>query len=136
VLWDGNTNSTICEVEYDHRLILALETSDLMVMVRQLVIQNPSLNNNDWGCTRSHTPFTDDILYAEYPKRFIMPTIPAYSGKSDPAQHIIKYEWHMNCTRSIDAVKCRCFPITLEGVATLWFTKLPPRSISSFDQMA
>ena len=49
------------------------------------------LTNDDWGADRSHTPFTDDILHAEYPHRFTMPTIPAYEGKTDPRQHIMRY---------------------------------------------
>jgi len=62
-----------------------------------------------------------------------MPTIPPYSGKCDHAQHIKKYKWRMDCARAMDAMKCRCFPFTWDGVATSWFTKPLPHSISSFD---
>jgi len=125
-----------CEAGYDRHPAPALEMLHLMAMVRQIMCQNPDLINDDLGAHQSHTPFTDDILHAKYPQRFTIPTIPPYSGKSDPSQHIMKYKWHMDCARTCDAIKCRCFPITLEGVATMWFTKLPPRSISSFDQLA
>ena len=65
-----------------------------------------------------------------------MPTIPAYEGKTDPRQHVMRYEWMMDSARENDATKCRFFPITLSGIATMWFTRLPPRSISSFDELA
>lgn len=35
-----------------------------------------------------------------------------------------------------DATKCRCFPITLSGIATMWFTIHPPRLISRFVELA
>ncbi len=42
----------------------------------------------------------------------------------------------MDSTRANDATKCRCFPITLSRIATMWSTRLLPRSISSFDESA
>jgi len=61
------------KAEYDHHPTPALEMPELMAMVRQLVRQNPSLTNDDWGAQRSHTPFTNDILLnisgdSSYPK--------------------------------------------------------------------
>ena len=44
------------------------QTSDLTAMVRQLMRENQGLTNEDWGVSRSHTPFTDGILQAEYPQ--------------------------------------------------------------------
>lgn len=65
-----------------------------------------------------------------------MPTMPSYDGKADPRQHLIIYGWHMDTATTSDAMKLRCFPIFLEGVRAMWFTRLPPRSISSFDILA
>ena len=42
----------------------------------------------------------------------------------------------MDSARDNDATKCRCFPITLSGIATMWFSRLAPRSISNFDELA
>ena len=42
----------------------------------------------------------------------------------------------MDSTRANDATKCRCFPITLFGIATMWFTRLAPRCISNFEELA
>lgn len=40
----------------------------------------------------------------------------------------------MDSARALDAIKCMCFSIFL-GVATMLLTRIPPRSISSFDQL-
>lgn len=65
-----------------------------------------------------------------------MLSTPAYEGKTDPTQHIMRYKWLMDSTRAIDATKCRCFPIALSGMATMWFMRLSLRSISRFDDLA
>ena len=105
-------------------------------MIRQMIRESQGLSNDDWGISQSHTLFTDDVLYAEPPRHFRMPALPVYEGSSDPNQHVLKYEWMMNAARADDVVKCHSFPISLGGIATMWFTRLPPRSISNFDQMA
>ena len=109
-------------VEPDHTLARHpsdTATPDLSAMVRQMVRESQGLTNDDWGISRSHTPFTDDILYAEPPRRFRMPALPMYEGNSDPSQHILKYEWSMTAARADDAVKCRSFPISLGEIATM-----------------
>ena len=42
--------------------------SEMEAMVRQLMREYRGLTNDDWGADRSHTPFTDSILHAEYPQ--------------------------------------------------------------------
>src|SRR5574338_369091 len=42
----------------------------------------------------------------------------------------------IDSTQANDATKCICFPITSSGIATMWVTRLPPRSISKFDDLA
>lgn len=61
--------------------------------------------------------------------------MPSYNGTMDPKQHLYKYSWHMDGARAMDAVRCRCFPTFLEGVASMWFTRLPSRSISTFYEL-
>ena len=31
---------------------------------------------------------------------------------------------------------CRAFPITLKGLAQVWFSKIPPNSVSSFEELS
>lgn len=40
----------------------SIQTPDLTAMVRQLMKENQGLTNEDWGVSKSHTPFTDTIL--------------------------------------------------------------------------
>ena len=42
----------------------------------------------------------------------------------------------MTAAAASDAVNCKAFPIFLEDVALLWFTRLPARSISSFRELS
>lgn len=42
----------------------------------------------------------------------------------------------MNTAAALDALKCKAYPIFLEDVALMWFTRLPPRSISSFKELS
>ena len=106
-------------------------------MVRQIMRESMlrEEDEKDWGFAPSKTPFTDRILKAEFPRRFTPPTIPAYSGTSDPNQFLYRYDWHMSGARATDELKCRYFPVYLEGVALLWFTKLPDRSVDQFSDL-
>ena len=92
-------------------------------------------DENEWGFIPSKTPFTKRVLGAEFPKKFIPPTIPAYNGTSNPSQFLYKYDWNMSGARATDEVKCRYFPVYLEGVALTWFTKLPVNSIDQFSDL-
>ena len=89
-------------------------------------------DEKEWVFSPRKTPFTERILKAEFPRKFAPPTIPAYKRTSDPNQFLYKYDWHMTGARASDEIKCQYFPVYLEGVALLWFTKLPVRSINQF----
>lgn len=65
-----------------------------------------------------------------------MLTIPSYDGTRDLKPHRYKYSWYTDGSNTSDSVRCRCFPIFLEGIASMWFIRLPPRSISTFVQQA
>ena len=101
-------------------------------MVRQIMSEIRWYTNEDWVIERSHTSFTDDILDFQFPRRFNLPQMDRYSGRTDPGQHLMRYAWFMNAAAAPEAVKCKAFPIYLEDVALMWFTRLPPRSVSNF----
>lgn len=100
-------------------------------MFRQIMKESMKKDEDEkeWGFAPSKTPFTERILKAEFPRKFVPPTIPAYKGTSDHNEFLYKYDWHMTGARASDEIKCRYFPVYLEGVALLWFTKLAVRSI-------
>ena len=113
-----------------------MTSANVAAMVHQILADSRGQRNEDWGIDRSHTPFTDDILDATFPRRFNMPHMNRYAGRSDPVQHLMRYSWSMTAAATSDAVKCKAFPIFLEDVALLWFTRLPARSISSFRELS
>ncbi|XP_021750304.1 uncharacterized protein LOC110715991 [Chenopodium quinoa] len=63
-----------------------------------------------------------------------MPTC-TYDGKGDPKRYIAAFESQMLLYTDTDAVWCKVFPMTLVGVASDWFTNLPPGSIDCFDTL-
>ncbi|XP_057719638.1 uncharacterized protein LOC130934065 [Arachis stenosperma] len=59
-----------------------------------------------------------------------------YNGTTDPDHHLSNFRSRMYLTDASDAVRCKSFPITLKKTVIKWFDNLPPRSISSFDDLA
>ena len=41
----------------------------------------------------------------------------------------------MNLQKTLDEIMCRAFPTTLKGPARVWFSKIPPSTIRSFDKL-
>ena len=60
-------------------------------MVRQIMKESMRRDEDEkeWGFAPSKTPFTERILKAEFPRKFVPPTIPACKGTSDPNQFCI-----------------------------------------------
>ena len=83
-------------------------------MVRQIMKESMQRveDEKEWGFAPSKTPFTEKILKAEFPRKFVPPTIPAYKGTSDPNEFLYKYDWHMTGARASDEIKCRYSPYT------------------------
>ena len=85
--------------------------AEVEAMIRQVMVDSHGQRNEDWGIDRSHTPFTDDILDVTFPRRFNMPTMNHYTGRTDLIQHLMWYSWSMNAAAATDPVKCIVFPI-------------------------
>ncbi|VFR03165.1 unnamed protein product [Cuscuta campestris] len=62
--------------------------------------------------------------------------IKAYSGTTDPQDHLSKFYASMEAAAAPDEVKCRCFLATLEGFACDWFNWLPKGTIDDWDTLA
>ena len=82
------------------------------------------------------SPFTDDVLNAEKPRRFTMPTFRLYDGTTDPVDHIKGYKQLMAIETMDEKLICKLFPTSLTGPASTWFQDLKPRSIPNFDTLS
>ena len=74
---------------------------------------------------------TTSITNHPLPFKFKMPTLDSYDGKRDPCDHIATLNSTMHLQGVLDEIMCRAFPTTLKGPAGVWFSKLPPNTITS-----
>lgn len=81
-------------------------------------------------------PFTEEIMAAKISRKFKLPTIKAYDGTGDPANHVRTFMNALLLQPVTEAIKCRAFPQTLSGMAQHWYSRLPPNSISSFADLS
>jgi len=65
-----------------------------------------------------------------------MSTLDLYDGTRDPCDHIATFKTtiHLQCVP--DEIMCRVFPTTSKGPARVWFGKLPPNTITSFQELS
>ncbi|XP_057719637.1 uncharacterized protein LOC130934064 [Arachis stenosperma] len=75
-------------------------------------------------------------MKAKVPKDFKATDMTPYDGTSDPSHHLSIFRSRMYLTDASDAIRCKAFPTTLTKTAIKWFNTLPPRSITSFDDLA
>ncbi|KAL4276738.1 hypothetical protein AHAS_Ahas20G0237200 [Arachis hypogaea] len=85
---------------------------------------------------KDQDPFTREIMKTKIPKDFKLPDMTLYDGTTDPNHHLSNFRSRMYLTDASDAVRCKAFPTTLTNTAIRWFDNLPPKSISSFDDLA
>jgi len=81
------------------------------------------------------SPFTERIMAIQLSEKFKIPTIQTYTGVDDPTKHLDNYKTHMDLQGTPQELSCRALPLTLSGFARDWFRKLPPYSITSFEDL-
>ena len=82
---------------------------------------------------RTDSPFTALINGHPLPLKFKMPSLDSYDGMRDPFDHIATFKTTMHLQGVPDEIMCKTFPTTLKGPARVWFSKIPPNSVSSFE---
>ena len=92
--------------------------------------------NLEENSRKEQDPFTREIMKAKIPKDFKLPDMTLYDGTTDPNHHLSNFRSRMYLTDAPDDVRCKAFPTTLTKTAIRWFDNLPPKSISSFDDLA
>ncbi|GKU90196.1 hypothetical protein SLEP1_g4224 [Rubroshorea leprosula] len=81
-------------------------------------------------------PLNTNITLEHYPAGFRIPQLETYDRTKDPNDHLHAFYSCMQAQNASDALMCKIFPSTLRGNARTWYYSLPPRSISSYTEMA
>ncbi|GLU18330.1 hypothetical protein SLE2022_346360 [Rubroshorea leprosula] len=81
-------------------------------------------------------PLNTNITLEPYPAGFRIPQLETYDGMKDPDDHLHAFYSCMQAQNASDALMCKIFPSTLRGNARTLYYSLPPRSISSYTEMA
>ncbi|PKA60505.1 hypothetical protein AXF42_Ash017911 [Apostasia shenzhenica] len=83
------------------------------------------------------TIFSSAIMAAPAPRAYKAPRVGDYSGLTDPAQHVKRFENALATSDPVsDAYKCRLFRNTLTGLALDWLDEVPQGSIQNFLQFS
>ena len=85
---------------------------------------------------RTDSPFVASINSHPLPFRFKMPSLDSYDGMRDLCDHIATFKTTMHLQGVPDEIMCRAFPTTLKGIAQVWFSKVPPNTIGSFEDLS
>ena len=85
---------------------------------------------------RTDSPFTASINGHPLPPKFKMPSLDSYDGTRDLFDHIATFKTTMHLQGVSNEIMCRAFPTTLKGPAQVWFSKIPPNSVSSFEELS
>ncbi|XP_072076533.1 uncharacterized protein [Arachis hypogaea] len=59
-----------------------------------------------------------------------------YDGTTNPKHHLSNFKSRMYLADASDATRCKAFSTTLTKAAMKWFDGLPPRSVTSFDDLS
>ena len=85
---------------------------------------------------RIDSPFMASINSHPLPPKFKMPSLDSYNGMCEPFDHIATFKTMMHLQEVPDEIMCRAFPTTLKGPARVWFNKIPPNTMGSFEELS
>ena len=82
------------------------------------------------------SPFTASISNHPLPPKFKMPSLDSYDRTRDPFNHITTFKTTMHIQGVPDEIMYGAFPTTLKGPARVWFSKILPNIVSSFEELS
>ena len=85
---------------------------------------------------RTDSPFMPSTNTHPQPSKFKIPSLDSYDGTRNPCDHIATFKTTMHLQGVPDEIMCRAFPTTLKGPVRVWFSKIPPNSVSSFNELS
>ncbi|XP_030924225.1 uncharacterized protein LOC115951179 [Quercus lobata] len=85
---------------------------------------------------RTDSPFTASINNHPLPSKFKLPSLNSYDGTCDPFDHTATFKTTMHLQVVPNEIMCRAFLITLKGPARVCSSKIPPNSVSSFEELS
>ena len=84
---------------------------------------------------RTDSPFITSINSHPLLSKFKMPSLDSYDGTRDPCDHIATFKTIMHLQGVPDEIMCKAFPTTLKGPTQVWFSKIPPNTVSFFEEL-
>ena len=85
---------------------------------------------------KTDSPFIAAIISHPLPSKFKMPTLDPYDGMQDPYDHIAIFKTTIYLQGVLEKIVYRAFPNTLKVPTRVWFGKLPPYTITSFQELS
>ncbi|KAL2512677.1 Uncharacterized protein Adt_18277 [Abeliophyllum distichum] len=75
------------------------------------------------------SPFSEGIRQCVVSHDFEMSEIGKHIEREDPDDHLLNYNATIGIVRATTALKCKAFPLTLEGGALRWFVSSKPTQL-------
>ncbi|XP_015945432.1 uncharacterized protein LOC107470549 [Arachis duranensis] len=75
-------------------------------------------------------------MRTKVPRNFKSPDMDLHDGTTDPKHHLNNFKSRMYLADAFDDTRCKAFPTTLTKAAMKWFDSLPPRSVTSFNDLS
>ena len=106
------------------------------LIVRKLPLEDPTTARSLKNAQNFESPFSEEIEKADLPWRFSIPKLRIYNGTSDLADHVQHFQHSMALWVGNEPLMCKVFPSSLGDLALKWFSRLKPRSICNFRELA
>ena len=94
------------------------------------------MNHVDDLVHQTDSTFIASINSHPLPSKFKMPSLDLYNGTRNPCDHIATFKTTMHLQGVPNEIMCRAFPTTLKGPTQVWFSKISPNTVGSFEELS